>query len=60
MVPVVSHSLRPVPMSTCRSISEPCLKLPLLCPGSMTTVRPDSGPLGAAGAAAEEEAEPEG
>lgn len=45
MVPVVSHSLRLVPMSTFLSISEVCLKLPVLWPGSMTTVLPASGPL---------------
>ena len=48
-MPVVSHSLRFVPMSTWRAICEVCWKLPGLWPGSMTTTLPSSGPPPAAG-----------
>ncbi len=50
---MVSHSFQFVPMFTLRLISDVCWKLSGLCPGSMTTTFPLSGPE-AAGADVEE------
>src|SRR4051812_9451351 len=41
-VPVVSHALRPAPMSTSRLTTSGCRPLPPSCPGSRTTTAPAS------------------
>src|SRR5215470_14488786 len=57
-VPVVSHSLVPVPIGTCLLISSGWAKLPSLWPGSMAITLPDtearfSGPVSTVPALAE-------